>query len=547
MQQLMERSVGSAGVQNGEPAPGQVMDTTYLTLADYIRALSQATCLFVVSPNFQVQALPPHLAGGISVHRYRRHACLLVSYLQPGDVPAVREHCRHVLLRPRLKGNPFWQGQLIAPLLEVGFSLFFDYYTDPLAESGVAHYAQIGLAEFVLSTPTRLQAYPAIHHGIMLRQLEQDGSGSVRTVVVLDLIQDFEILKPLILRCLATPAWRDLRISVSARVRNSHIWAELHLFLQALNLIWFSPLAPIDTVNALGAGKSVLLTASESSANGHKFSHTVCRLAPRSTLKLTVQHGYECVGLRHHLAHHMTLPEGVRFASDIVFTWSGRDLLNDINPMDVDKCHPVGVVKTIAETLAMQAVFENRLLQRPVRERAPLQWREQGQTESEFSLLIAENLHSVRFGNAQRYQRFLDFISQANADRRGKTTIRSHPGKRTLEKDQANNMLKFLEGSLTGAHFGQYDLFVSPPSTILLDAVLAGLPSVVWSDYRHLGDCQNYAQMKSVCDYRELDSCADPEWLRRLQEDNYVWAIDNVCAFNGVPQIWSRMNELVLG
>ncbi len=545
MEQLMEQRMHSVVAQSANPAAA--MDTTHLTMADYIRALAQADCLFVVPANFPVQALAAHLAGTISLHHYRHSACLLVSHLRPGDLPRIRAHCQHVLVRPRLTGNPVWLGKLIAPLREAGFALFFDYDTEPLAELGVMQYARIGLAEFALSRPTRLNAYPKIHHGSMLRQVAQNLSGLVRTVVILDLIQDYEILKPLILRCFATPAWRDLRISVSPRVRNSHIWPEVHLFLQALNLIWFSPLAPIDTVNALGSGKSVLLTASESSANGHKFSHMVCRLAPRSALKLTVQHGYECVGLRHHLAHNLTLPQGVRFASDIVFTWSGRDLLEDINPIDTDKCFPVGVVKTIAETLAMQAVFENRLLQRPVRERTPVQWRAQAHTESEFSLLIAENLHSVRFGNAQRYQRFLDFINQANADGRGKTTIRSHPGKRTLEKEHANNNLNFLEGSLTAAHFGQYDLFVSPPSTILLDAVLAGLPSVVWSDYRHLGDCQNYAQMQSVRDYRELELCADPEWLRRLQEDNYAWAIDNVCAFNGAPQIWSRMNELVMG
>lgn len=412
------------------------------------------------------------------------------------------------------------------------FHIFFETGS-PLISSGLLqNFRQIGFVEFLASPVSRLAAYPSIStfasHGTGV------GQERMHVVVILDLVQDFEVLRPLITRCTEHPTWSNIFVAVSDRVMTSHLWSEISMYLNVMWLRWFKPISPIDVVAALGTSRSVLLTASESSVNGHKFSHTVCQLASHKTLKITVQHGYECVGLRHHQAHDTTLPDGVRFASDIVLTWSSLDQLNSIHASDRNKCIPVGVIKSTAQESALDDHIGQRLMKLDVASTSPAN-----------KVLVAENLHSVRFVDANRYQRFLDFITGLHNNRSVSLTLRSHPSKRTLERDAMFDGFAFLKGSMRAVDFQSFDAFVSPPSTILLDAVLAGVPTAVWSTRRALGDCENYAYLPVVNSADDIESWLTTENSRDTVFKNYRWALDNLCAVNGIPQAWSRMNELL--
>jgi len=414
------------------------------------------------------------------------------------------------------------------------FRIFFEMGS-PLAASGqLQQYREIGLIEFLLSQSTRLRDYPSVST-IAMRGIGS-GSARMRVVIVLDLIQDFEVLRPLVTRCAQSPAWSNLWISVSDRIMTSHLWPQISTYLDVMQIRWFKPISPLDVVNVLGSERAVLITASESSANGHKFSHTVCQLAHRKTFKITVQHGYECVGLRHHQAHDASLPDGVRFASDVVFTWSANDQLTSMHPSDRAKSIPVGIVKSSAQESAVEDHIGHRLMQTCSK---------LTQTASYRRILVAENLHSVRFVDANRYQRFLEFIRGLEADRSVNLTLRSHPGKRTLERDETFKGYDFLTGTMRAQHFQAFDAFVSPPSTIVLDAVLAGVPTAIWSVREELGDCENYAQILAVNACSDIDQWLSNADTRTLILKNYQWALDNICALNGAPQAWSRMNELI--
>ena len=100
---------------------------------------------------------------------------------------------------------------------------------------------------------------------------------------------------------------------------------------------------------------------------------------------------------------------------------------------------PTGVIKAFAESAAR---FHERF------------WHKQNLnslTDSFFAkdslkVLTAENLHSVRFsGDPIRYQRFLKFILDANSCSNFDLTVRSHPGKRTLEKTPRPKPILFFE------------------------------------------------------------------------------------------------------
>jgi hypothetical protein len=499
----------------------------------YLQGLRGCDLLFVPDSTETASGQLASYAGQARLHRFgRRSACIGLDTFSARDLPMLRSICGSVLVRRIGSGlsTEFPGDTPVRRMESLGFRIFFEDGSNGRWMSGLRCYRLIKLIEFAVSSPLRLAEYPAITNGTCFSLASIPGRPALRNVIVLDLVQDFEVLRPLLLKCATSSAWSDTRVSVSELMATSHIWKEVNRFLVALRIPWFHPIGPVDVVNALGCGKGgkgVLITASESTARNHRFSHEVCRMASPRTVKITVQHGYECVGLRHHRGHDRAFPRGVRFASDYVLTWAHLDALPDLHPADRGKCIPVGVVKGFAEEVATGAEGGE------LPDRVP------------FPVLIAENLHSTRFVDPARYKRFHDFILDVN-DGDFALTIRSHPARRTLQKGKHKEALTFLTGDLRAKELRQFGIVVSPPSTILLDAVLAGVPAAIWSEQVDLGDCENYPGIPSVGDLADFAGlCNDRKAIEGVPEANYRWAAQNVCAFNGVPQAWSRLNEII--
>lgn len=512
-----------------------VIDHT--SFKSFIDGLKTCSVLFVPRHPEAVLNYTSLFTHQAEIHRFNQQVIISLKSITELDLYLLQSVCGSVLVR-HLTSN-FIVGGAGKPLLQqlaaFGFRVFFEHASPEAQSAPLRSYCLIGFAEFAISSPDRLARYPIVTQGMSYGMERHYEGKPLRTVFILDLIQDFEVLQPLILRCLGAYRWRDFIVSVSDRVLKSHLWVYIKPFLEVLGIVWIKSVTPLDAVGALGSGRSVLITASESTAGGHIFSHTVCRLAPRETIKITLQHGYECVGLRHHQAHDVQFPNGVRFASDYVLTWSDQDQLGDIHPADRNKLIPVGVIKSFAEDVSIAQYYENRVVPVIPKYERPI-----------VNLLVAENLHSVRFTNPQRYQLFLNFINQANKDIGYNLTVRSHPGKRTLENNKTQNNFRFLEGVLKAVDLVGYDYFVSPPSTIVLDAVLAGVPALIWTDRKQLGDCENYDAISTVCRIEDLEIlCQDQNNKESIRLNNYQWAARNVCAFNGIPQAWSKMNEIV--
>src|SRR5688572_1033038 len=324
------------------------------------------------------------------IHRFRGNTCIGISTLSSRDLPRIRAIGCNVFLRGLTADLASELGgeSLLVKMGKMGFRLFFDHRSSDAGMFSLRRYRLIGLAEFGLSDVFRLAAYPAISRGMSSGMGDGNDGAPVRTVFILDLIQDFEILQPFLLRCAGAP-WCDLQVSVSDRVLKAPAWSYVKPFLQSVGIPWFRPIGPVDTANALGTGKAILLTASESTAAGHVFCHEVCRLAPSRTISITFQHGYESVGLRHHRAHDYLFPAGVRFASDMVFTWSNHDMLPSLHPADRDKCIPVGVTKNIADEAVKIAGIEKWKLPRDRDTTGSVQ---RSLVSPVSSLLVAENL-----------------------------------------------------------------------------------------------------------------------------------------------------------
>lgn len=407
---------------------------SYVNFDAYLEGLRTCCALFVPDYPESILTRTALFTKNAQLHRFNNHICIGFKTLVPSDLLLLQSICGNVFIC-YITANVIDNSLGKSPLEQIiahGFRLFFEHGNTNAQMNSLRQYRLIGLAEFSISSAVRLAAYPVISHGVSNGMTECGDGKPIRTVFILDLIQDFEVLQPLILRCVVSYVWRDLMISVSGRIIKSHIWIYVKPFIESLGIAWFKPSDPWDTVNALGESRSVLITASESTANGHIFCHTVCRLASRRTIKITLQHGYECVGLRHHQAHDLHFSQGVRFASDFVLTWSNIEQLNNIHPSDLNKCIPVGVIKTFAEDVAVKRLIEKR--------NAPALPSVGCHVAS---LLVAENLHSVRFVNAQRYQRFLNFINDAEYDFGFALTVRSHRANSRFKKIKTNTIFPF--------------------------------------------------------------------------------------------------------
>jgi hypothetical protein len=516
------------------PRATELQHTTHPTLA---RALGLHAVWFA-DPSASVDAasiaLPAALQGRVTRHRHGALSGFTVDALAAADLPLLHTALglRHACLQDAgAISAGFPDGDADRHLAQAGFKIFTRHGAQAASGGRRTRSARIGSDEFLLSGPQRLAEYPSLGQA-PLRGESLQPRGRHRAVVVLDLVQDFEVLRPLLVLLAAPTSPFTLRVTVSERVRKAPLWAGLLSFLEIHAIEWFTPVGPADVAQALGERKSLLLTASESSATAHTFAHAACRIAPPRALRVTLQHGLECIGLRHHRAHDIDFPDGVRFASDLVLTWDHPHQLPDLHPAERHKCVAVGVVKSIAERAAQTA--EDRW-----QGAAPAPTRSPGAARQ---LLVAENLHSVRFRAPARHQRFLSFIQTAQRTEGVELTIRSHPASRTLEKQRASNQLKFLDETLSLDSLLPFHACVSPPSTILLDTVLAGLPSAVWSDAASAGDTANYTGLPGVTDFDDwlrLGVAAGPADNRQL-----AWAVGRTAALNGVPAAWNTLVRL---
>lgn len=507
-------------------------DGQHATHTSLARALARHAVWFADPGRQSAAAWPPALQARVTRHRHGPLGAFTVDALTAADLPLLHTALglRHACLRDGgAISAGFPDGDLDRQLVRCGFKIFAHHGMPRAGDGGRLRHSLIGAEEFLLSSAQRLADYPSLGQA-PLRGEATAPSGRHRAVVILDLVQDFEVLRPLLVLAASPASPFALRVAVTERVRKSPSWAHVQPFLDIHGIDWFAPAGATDVAAALGERKSLLLTASESSAGAHVFGHTACRIAPPRALRVTLQHGLECIGLRHHRAHDVDFPAGVRFASDIVLTWDHPHRLPDLHPAEAHKCVAVGVVKAIAERSAQAAA--GRWQESPAaRSAGPVQ-----------RLLVAENLHSVRFRAPARHQRFLGFIRSAQAMEGLELTIRSHPASRTLEKQREANQLKFLDDMLRLENLQPFHAFVSPPSTILLDAVLAGVPSAVWSDAAHAGDTANYAGLPTVTDFDDwlaLNTGAAAPDTRQM-----AWAVDRSAALNGVPAAWNTLLRL---
>lgn len=245
-------------------------------------------------------------------------------------------------------------------------------------------------------------------------------------------------------------------------------------------------------------GQGLLFAASESHIHNHAITHNIFRHAPATYLKVTLQHGFECVGFRHGGDHVRAFGETASFAADIVCAWYGSAQLTSLATSQAPK-----VVVTGPTSVLQMAT---------------------GQVgQGSGAGLVCENLHSVRFGTDDKLESeflrtFRKFAGAMNRQGR-RVRLRPHPGGQ--HSARANAVLprnvQLENAPLYRLDLREFSYGISPPSSVLIDMLLADIPTAVWRDRRGFIDVSNYDGLISVSSADELVSFAQEAERNRDQ------------------------------
>lgn len=348
-------------------------------------------------------------------------------------------------------------------------------------------------------------------------------------VFLIHLVQDIAILRPLVFM-----ATRDfgfdalLLVSTKFGARDpSGIWRdEIDQICSetGARLAFFR-----DDWEAHGFlnGHGLLFAASESNLPQHAITHDVFRHAPASFLRVTLQHGFECVGFRHSADHDHAHGQRASFAADIICGWTSAEQLGSLAPSQRSKLLVTGPT-SVLQTYPRKAGARPR---RPV--------------------LVCENLHSVRFRDqpdfqTQFVQALAGFSHQMMADNQ-KVTLRTHPGGQYALRNKLElpSNVTVENAPMYRLDLGQFSCGISAPSSVLVDMLLADIPTAVWSDAIGSIDRRSFdglPTVSSATEWREFARAAeaDPETLLQGQQ--------RFLANTGMPldarTIYSRFAEL---
>lgn len=303
-------------------------------------------------------------------------------------------------------------------------------------------------------------------------------------VFLVQLQQDVNIL-----RGLAYLAARETRAEIvflcSARFekRDSRsVWraelARLAADLQAAIHVFGEP---AEGLAVLQGRRGMLIASSESDLSAHSETHGLFRIAPRGWLRVTLQHGLECVGFLQSREHVIAHGRNIGFGADVICAWS-----TDLRMQSA---------MTAPSRSKAIVTGPPTLLQRTIPE---------ADHPAVIGGIVCENLHSVRLrasgDHGLSFMRELRAFCRAEADQGRGVTLRPHPGGQYVLNNNValpdNVILNNLP--IYRVALGRYAYGISAPSTVVFDMVLAGLPTAVWRDESGVMDAGLYAGLTSI-------------------------------------------------
>ncbi len=310
-----------------------------------------------------------------------------------------------------------------------------------------------------------------------------------------DLIQDVSVLRPIV-RTLARDTDLEIVLLVSRQFEGRDkewMWrAELDQLGAECGALRVRFDSPLGAIQPLQQRRGMIFSASESNLAAHAINHQVFLSMPAAFTRITVQHGYECVGFNQNREQTIAHGSSVRFAADILCGWVGKEALRHLCPSERDKYVQLGPPALL-----------NRLFDR----------HKPGATMD--GGLVCENLHSVRMrttGNFQAtYLSTLLAFAEAQARKGRNVAVRPHPGGQFVIKNRVElpRNVVLANKPMFKTDLESFSFGISAPSSVLIDLVLAGVPTAVWSDREDLLDATAYSGLARVSTVEDWEAFSE--------------------------------------
>lgn len=299
----------------------------------------------------------------------------------------------------------------------------------------------------------------------------------------INLVQDVNIVRGLVYLT-RREAEADVHFLVSQAFLKRdrlRVWqAELAAMAQATDASMHLFGTAAEAYAVLEGKSGIIFAASESNLSAHRETAEIFEVAPPSFLRITLQHGLECIGFLQSREHVISHGRNVWFHADVICGWAPPNALTSLTASQRSKLYVAG---------------PPTLLQKPPSTPE--------QTKAT-SGLVCENMHSVRLrASGDHKSSFMDIFFEfcaAMAKRREDVILRPHPGGQYVLKNEVRlppnvrlNTEPISEVAMSDYRFG-----ISAPSTIVLDMVLAGIPVALWRDSGGVMDASNYDGLTEI-------------------------------------------------
>ncbi len=304
-----------------------------------------------------------------------------------------------------------------------------------------------------------------------------------RVYFVINLLQDVNILRPLI-HLAVHERGLDCQILVTEFFLKRDITNVWRSEVQALEVTTGNPVQTFSDaaggLTLLSGGSGLVIAGSESSLGAHRPVNDLFRALPAKFLSVTLQHGFECVGFKQSRDQNLAHGDKVLFNAQVLCGWAPVEHLESLVRSQRHKLVVTG------PSFLLQPASPNPIV-------LP-----QGLG------LVCENAHSPRFHaggdfKVGFFEAFESFCA-ALAARGDQVALRPHPGGQYTIKQ---NLVIPPNVRLVNQPIYQLDLrkfawAISPPSSVLIDLIVAGVPVAVWHDKDQVMDVGNYEGLPRV-------------------------------------------------
>lgn len=309
--------------------------------------------------------------------------------------------------------------------------------------------------------------------------------GRRQIVLMFHLLQDVNTLRPLAFLAAAeldVPVVLLVGPAFRQRDRTGTWWIELGALARATGARLVAYPDDRAAASALAGTTGVLVAGSESDLPAHADARTVMRLAPSGYLKVTLQHGYECVGFLQSREHDIAHGRRIAFAADVLASWQPRHKLYSMPHTERSKVYQTG------PSFVLNALWPDDAMQ----------------DSQPGATLVCENLQSARLQAGGDFRgRFVDVFETFCATERtvGRdVALRPHPGGQSMVRSGVA-----LPAGIALANepawrtaFDGYAAAISAPSSVLIDLVAAHVPVAVWNAGGNGFDYGNYLGLHGV-------------------------------------------------